>query len=392
MAGIFRLQEIRPWKRGRTLTHWCVWRTPAVWVAPLGTWLVESGVGCNELGSGVDSKDKPLVTFALFAYNQVEFVREAIEAAFAQDYSPLEIIVSDDCSTDGTFEAMVELVSAYAGPHKVLARRTLSNRGSLLHISEVAALAQGELLVLAAGDDISKPGRTTALVAAWRATGAWGLCSRFDRIGRSGRLLESSVASSMLAGRWFNELFHEDEGPVGIVHGCGSAYDARVFDYLRLNPEDFILSEDAAMTVLLNLLGKTIVNLDDSLLCYRESPNSLTNGRARRKLTFARVIEDEHRIEWFAAAQANRCRLYLRMNDYLGDSRVRRLKVDAVNTELVQLTTRANWRQTAFLDRVSFALRNPGSTWALPRLLGLNLFYWAKWLSRRFASDGGSVP
>ena len=55
--------------------------------------------------------DRPLVTFALFAYNQEQYIREAIEGAFAQTYQPLEIILSDDCSTDRTFEIMREMGS-----------------------------------------------------------------------------------------------------------------------------------------------------------------------------------------------------------------------------------------------------------------------------------------
>ena len=52
--------------------------------------------------------DRPLVTFALFAYNQEEFIREAVEGAFAQTYEPLEIILSDDCSSDRTYEIIQE--------------------------------------------------------------------------------------------------------------------------------------------------------------------------------------------------------------------------------------------------------------------------------------------
>ena len=44
--------------------------------------------------------DRPLVTFALFAYNQEQYIREAVEGAFSQTYEPLEIILSDDCSSD----------------------------------------------------------------------------------------------------------------------------------------------------------------------------------------------------------------------------------------------------------------------------------------------------
>jgi glycosyltransferase involved in cell wall biosynthesis len=339
----------------------------------------------------VQTDDRPLTTFALVAYNQVAFIREAVDAALAQDYSPLEIILSDDCSTDGTFEAMVAAIADYRGPHQVTARKTEANRGSLLHVAEVAAMAKGALLVLAAGDDLSKPQRTRVLVDAWQATGAWGLCSRFDRIDPAGKLLESAVASGVLAGHGFRDFFHEEEGSVRIVHGCSSAYDARAFGYLKLSSGDFILSEDGAMSVLLNLLGKTIVNLDDSLVCYRESPNSLTNSGAQSRLTFARIADDERRIEWFAGAQANRCRLFLRMNDYLGVDRARRMKVEAVEAELERQTVRANWRKTGLLQRLRFALGDRRSTWAWPRMLGLNIFFVAKWLSRRFTANGEGV-
>ena len=36
-----------------------------------------------------NATDRPLVTFALFAYNQEDYIREAVEGAFAQTYEPL---------------------------------------------------------------------------------------------------------------------------------------------------------------------------------------------------------------------------------------------------------------------------------------------------------------
>ena len=44
----------------------------------------------------------PLLTFALFSYNQENYIRQAVEGALAQDYPRLEIIISDDCSQDET--------------------------------------------------------------------------------------------------------------------------------------------------------------------------------------------------------------------------------------------------------------------------------------------------
>lgn len=54
-----------------------------------------------------DARDDraPLVTFAVIVYNQECFIEEAIEGVFTQIYyHPLEIILSDDCSNDHTYQ------------------------------------------------------------------------------------------------------------------------------------------------------------------------------------------------------------------------------------------------------------------------------------------------
>lgn len=67
--------------------------------------------------------DRPLVTLALFSYNQEQYIREAVEGAFSQTYEPLEIILSDYCSSGQTYEIMQEMASVYEGPHEVRAQR-----------------------------------------------------------------------------------------------------------------------------------------------------------------------------------------------------------------------------------------------------------------------------
>jgi glycosyltransferase involved in cell wall biosynthesis len=103
---------------------------------------------------------RPLVTFALFAYNQEKFIREAVEGAFAQTYEPLEIILSDDCSTDQTFEIMQEIAANYVGLRIIILNRNSRNLGVAAHFSEIVERASGEFVVIAAGDDISLPMRT----------------------------------------------------------------------------------------------------------------------------------------------------------------------------------------------------------------------------------------
>jgi len=115
--------------------------------------------------------DKPLITFTICAYNQEQFIREAVEGAFAQTYSPLEIILSDDCSKDRTFEIMREMTASYRGPHRLILNRNSTNLGLAGHCNRLAELAHGELLVGAAGDDISFPNRVEIVYQAWEHSG-----------------------------------------------------------------------------------------------------------------------------------------------------------------------------------------------------------------------------
>lgn len=104
--------------------------------------------------------DRPLITFMLYAYKQERFIREAVYGAFSQTYSPLEIILSDDCSLDSTFEIMKEMAEAYKGPHQIILNRNEKNLGLVPHFNRLMECARGEIVVVAGGDDISLPERT----------------------------------------------------------------------------------------------------------------------------------------------------------------------------------------------------------------------------------------
>jgi glycosyltransferase involved in cell wall biosynthesis len=111
-----------------------------------------------------EKNDNILVTFVVFAFNQETYIREAIEGAFSQTYNPLEIILSDDCSTDKTHQIMRDMAEAYNGPHEVIVRRNYSNLGFSDHINNVIYVCSGDYVVWAAGDDISLPLRVESLI------------------------------------------------------------------------------------------------------------------------------------------------------------------------------------------------------------------------------------
>lgn len=113
------------------------------------------------------NKRLPAVTFVLFSYNQEKYIAEAISGALGQDYDNLEIIISDDNSSDGTFEIIERVVKEYKGTAKIVLTKNASNLGVTRHVNKVIEMATGEFIIVAAGDDISIPSRTRILVDAW---------------------------------------------------------------------------------------------------------------------------------------------------------------------------------------------------------------------------------
>jgi glycosyltransferase involved in cell wall biosynthesis len=93
-----------------------------------------------------------VVSVLVVTYNHARFVRQAIDGALAQRLPHrFEILISEDSSTDGTREIVLE----YAERHPNLVRLLLSERN--LHSNEVVArgfrAARGRYVALLDGDD-----------------------------------------------------------------------------------------------------------------------------------------------------------------------------------------------------------------------------------------------
>lgn len=96
-------------------------------------------------------------------YNQRQFVDEAVASVIAQDYRPLQIVVCDDASTDGTGERVAQLARKH--PDLLLATVNETNLGITGNCNKALAACTGEFVALTAGDDVMLPGKISAQVA-----------------------------------------------------------------------------------------------------------------------------------------------------------------------------------------------------------------------------------
>jgi glycosyltransferase involved in cell wall biosynthesis len=245
--------------------------------------------------------DRPLITFSLGCYNQEAFIREAVAGAFSQTYSPLEILISDDCSQDRTFDIVREMAAAYKGPHSIRLNRNARNLGIGGNSNRAMEMFRGELAVLAAGDDISLPERTEVVVRAWEDSGrrAMALSSRFLVIDQSGRpgsdAAEAGIPSAEI------RFAHEEGTIAGFlrrrkphVAGCANALSRRVFTLFGPFP-DGITYEDTALCFRTVLARGKFTFIDAPLVKYRRHSQNITFGLHQVRPGDKAALEDFRR-------------------------------------------------------------------------------------------------
>ncbi|MBX3620370.1 MAG: glycosyltransferase family 2 protein [Rhizobacter sp.] len=230
----------------------------------------------------------PRITLAVLAFNQSAYISEAVCSALRQSCERVEILLSDDASSDDTFDKMSALANNYGGPHDVVLRRSERNLGIGAHYNDIVRAARGELIVTMAGDDISLLDRVQCIASEWDASG-----ERLDLLASHlidmtqdgqnvGTLRVDDLAHWAGAADWVRQRPH--------VVGAGHAFTKRLFHRFGPLHED-VAYEDQVITFRALLTGGAHT-LDAALVRYRRGGTSMrpsaAQGQRARLMTQSR--------------------------------------------------------------------------------------------------------
>jgi GT2 family glycosyltransferase len=95
----------------------------------------------------------PLVSICIPAYNAEDYVADAIDSALVQTWSPLEIVVVNDGSTDRTGE----ILDAYDEEHGRVRVLHQANQGQCAAANDAYRAAEGDLIKFFDADDLLSP-------------------------------------------------------------------------------------------------------------------------------------------------------------------------------------------------------------------------------------------
>jgi len=210
-----------------------------------------------------DCVERALVSYCVISYNQEQFIQHAVNASLAQSFKDMEVIISDDCSSDKTFDVIQNSLKDNSKT-SVQVNYNAINQGINVHVNTIVGLSHGDFIVISSGDDISMPTRVEKLVGEWQ-DGAIGVFSNAESIDSQGNI------KGLFMHQGYKHLATWQEMVVAGSHGawgCTFAWDRKIFDIFGSLPLN-ILGEDASIPFRCALLGK-VAYIDEPLVKYRD--------------------------------------------------------------------------------------------------------------------------
>ncbi|MFH7004525.1 glycosyltransferase family 2 protein [Flavobacterium bizetiae] len=203
----------------------------------------------------------PLVTVILPCYNAALYVEEAVRSIMYQTYSNLEILLIDDCSTDGTSAILLSLEKE---DKRIRIIRNEQNLRLVKTLNKGIDEAKGEFIARMDADDISLPERIEKQVEFMLLHPEVDLCgTNYSIIDGRGNKIQDSVTIPLTS----------KEIAVALLFTCPIGHPTVLFKKEKIQSigkydEQMINIEDYELWLRVSSSG-LIVNLPESLLKYR---------------------------------------------------------------------------------------------------------------------------
>lgn len=212
------------------------------------------------------------VSFIIAIYNHSEFLEIALRTAMEQDYPDIEYIISDDCSTDGSFELVTNFIKPYLQSKDIKYHKNDVNLGVIENFKKNISLSTGEIIVGGAGDDFFHESRVSQIVKVFRLDG------NCQAVFSNGFIVKNGVVVGPVfhfQPKFASNYFQLYSRPC-FLHGATAAYRRELCLKFLSFPCTKNFQEDATLSFMACCYGG-IKYIDRKLVYYRLHDSNVSN-------------------------------------------------------------------------------------------------------------------
>jgi succinoglycan biosynthesis protein ExoO len=235
------------------------------------------------------------VSVIIANYNGAMFLADAIRSACAQTLRDIEVIVSDDGSSDGSVAIVRQLMD---GDSRIRLVQSRSNGGAAAARNRALDVARGRWIAIMDSDDLMHPDRLRSLLQACATTGA-------DMVADDLLLFDSehgAAPRALLDGAWSKQprqLSARDYLAANNLYGGGPAFgylkpiirSSLLVQHAIRYDERLVIAEDYNLVVRLLLAGARFWIVPQLGYFYRRHGASLSHRLNTLALTRMRDVE-----------------------------------------------------------------------------------------------------
>ena len=204
----------------------------------------------------------PLVSVVIPVFNGERFLREVVQSVLDQKYSPMEIIIVDDGSTDGTATVARTLPETVRYLHQ-------ENQGPAAARNRGIEHARASLIAFADADDLWPEGKLELQLP----------------------YLLQDPAIEIVLGRIQQVGLSQTVEPAFSVNLGSAIIRKSVFERVGLFDETMRYSEDVDWFMRAREAGAAIVTIDAVTLLYRQHEQNMTRGKSASELNVLKALK-----------------------------------------------------------------------------------------------------
>jgi len=217
---------------------------------------------------------KPFISIVICTYNGERYLREQLNSLLWQTYSNYEILAVDDCSTDRSFDILME----YSKKAPLKAYQNEQNKGLNANFQEAITKATGDYIAICDQDDIWEPNKLETMIQ--HLDGSLLYYHDSAIMDKDGKFLSKKQSER------FNLLSNPSALsfiPLNCVTGHACMFEKRMFDFPLL-PFPKHIYYDNWLGFIAATNGK-IKYIDECLVRYRlHESNIALSKKKKRKL------------------------------------------------------------------------------------------------------------